>query len=217
MSKNPFIILGVDEETVNQNELEQAYRTLRAKYEDDRFLEGEAGEEATRKISEIDQAYEDAREKLMTKSTVTDKGISYTEIENQIRAKNFNQAQAMLDSIVDRNAEWHFLQSVIYYKKGWVSESMVQLKLAVNLDPSNVRYQTELQRLKENVEGPQHTNYNYQRTNQHGDPYYRGDGYDRSYGPTRPSNTNGTCDICSTLCALDCCCECMGGDLITCC
>ena len=217
MSKDPFVILGVDERTVNQRELYDAYRALRAKYEEDRFLEGEAGEIATRKISEIDQAYNDAYEKLMTRSTITENGVSYSEIEKEIRAKRLNEAQALLDSITNRDAEWHFLQSVIYYKKGWVSDSLTQLQIAVNMDPSNQRYKSELEKLKLNVEGPNRSQYQQGRGGyyQANDPSSRG-GYNRSYGGSRPTD-GGACDICSTLCALDCCCECMGGDLITCC
>lgn len=212
MSKDPFITLGVDQNTVNQSELYEAYRALRSKYEDDRFLEGEAGEQAARKISEIDQAYNDAYEKLMTKSTVSDGKVSYSEIEAKIRAKAYNDAQTMLDSITDRNAEWHFLQSVVYYKKGWISESLTQLEKAVQLDPNNTRYKSELEKLRLNIQGPQN-NYQNQHTT-YGTGYRAG--YDRSYSHSRPTD-GGTCDICTTLCALDCCCECMGGDLITCC
>ena len=213
MSKDPFIILGVDENTVNQNELYDAYRNLRKQYEDDRFLEGEAGENAARKISEIDQAYSDAYEKLISKSTVENGKVSYVEIENKIRQKEYNEAQSMLDSVRDRDAEWHFLQSVIYYKKGWVSESLTQLEKAVQLDPTNQKYKSNLEKLRLNVQGPQrNTNNTYQNPNFDQSRA----GYNRSYQHTRPVD-GGTCDLCSTLCALDCCCECMGGDLITCC
>lgn len=207
MSKNPFVILGVDENTVTQSELEEAYKRERAKYEEDRFLEGRAGETAARKVSEIDEAYADAMEKLKTRATVNDKGVTYTEIEAQIRAKNYNEAQAMLDSITSRDAEWHFLQSVIYYKKGWVSESKIQLERAVALDPQNPKYKTELDKMNSaNQNSQQHTRHTYG---------YGHAGQDRSYSYERPHV--GTCDCCSTLCALDCCCECMGGDLIPCC
>ncbi len=216
MSKDPFIILGVDENTVNQNELYEAYRALRAKYEDDRFLEGEAGEIAARKISEIDQAYNDAYEKIMTKSTVSEGRVSYSEIEAKIRSKAYNEAQSMLDSITDRDGEWHFLQSVIYYKKGWISESLTQLEKAVQLDPTNARYKSELEKLRLNVQGPQNTYQNQNNYGPGGVGYDNRAGYNRSYSHSRPAD-GGTCDICSTLCALDCCCECMGGDLITCC
>lgn len=207
MSKNPFVILGVDENTVTQNELEEAYKAERAKYAEDRFLEGESGEIATRKISEIDEAYREALEKLKTRATVSNNGVSYTEIEAQIRAKNYNEAQSMLDSITVRDAEWHFLQSVIYYKKGWISESKLQLERAVALDPNNSKYKTELDKM--NGEGSQQ-NHQYSRHS-----YGYGQGAHRSYSYDRPQAS--TCDCCSTLCALDCCCECMGGDLIPCC
>lgn len=213
MSKDPFVILGVDENTVNQNELYEAYRALRATYEDDRFLEGEAGEFAARKISEIDQAYNDAYEKLVSKSTIINDKVSYTQIENKIREKDYNEAQDMLDSITDRDAEWHFLQSVIYYKKGWISESLTQLEKAVQLDPNNARYKSELEKLRLNVNGPR-PNYQNQNFNTGYDPGRAG--YNRSYQNQRPVDGGG-CDLCSTLCALDCCCECMGGDFIACC
>lgn len=206
MSKNPFVILGVDENTVTQSELEDAYKRERNKYAEDRFLEGEAGEIATRKISEIDQAYADALEKLKTRATVSDKGTTYTEIEAQIRAKNYNEAQTLLDSVTERDAEWHFLQSVIYYKKGWVTESKLQLERAVSLEPNNPKYKTELDKM--NGVGAQQQ--------QHHHSYHYGQpGAERSYSYDRPRAS--TCDCCSTLCALDCCCECMGGDLIPCC
>ncbi len=55
--------------------------------------------------------------------------------------------------------------------------------------------------------------------------YYWGNGYrnnpNDSSGQYRGSSSccssSGPCDICSILCCADCCCECMGGDLIACC
>ncbi len=219
MSKNPFIIFGVDENTVNQNELYEAYRALRAKYEDDRFLEGEAGENAARKISEIDQAYSDANEILATRTTVTNGKVTYEEIEAKIREKAYNDAQAMLDSVTNRDAEWHFLQSVIYYKKGWVSESYNQLKKAVEMDPTNQKYRSSYEKLRVNFEGPRpNTNNTYQQgQGAYTQPNYDNNGYGRSYSAGGRPADGGTCDICSTLCALDCCCEMMGGDFISCC
>ena len=76
MSKNPFVILGVDENTVTQSELEDAYKRERNKYAEDRFLEGEAGEIATRKISEIDQAYAGASARLSADSRKSELPVS---------------------------------------------------------------------------------------------------------------------------------------------
>ena len=39
------------------------------------------------------------------------------------------------------------------------------------------------------------------------------------YNPNMNTNVGGcnTCDVCNSLICADCCCECMGGDLIPCC
>lgn len=212
MSKDPFIILGVNRESVNQSELYDAYRIARSKYEEDRFLEGEAGAQAARKISEIDQAYHDALDELQSRTTFSGGGIaSFDEVEKAIRAKDLIEAQRLLDTITNHTAEWHYLQSVIYYKKGWFNESKAQLETAVSLDPSNAKYRSELNKMNFNGErvrnDQQYSNRSY------------GYGYDnhRSYHHSRPVGDDSCCNLCSTLCAIDCCCECMGGDCIPCC
>lgn len=213
MSKDPFIILGVDRETVNQSELEDAYRAKRSIYEEDRFLEGEAGARAARAISEIDQAYRDALDILQSKTEFSGGPATYADVEREIRAKNLNEAQRLLDSISDRDAEWHFLQSVIFYKKGWFAESKVQLETAVNLDPSNPKYRSELNKM--NASGAR-VNYDNNSNRSYG--YDSSSEYRRSYSQHRPTEGSCSfCDVCNTLCVLDCCCECMGGDCIPCC
>ncbi len=49
LQKNPYLILGVSEDATFA-ELQDAYTTLQNKYKADRFLEGEAGAEAIRKL-----------------------------------------------------------------------------------------------------------------------------------------------------------------------
>ena len=212
MSKDPFIILGVDKNSVNQSELYDAYRAKRKIYEEDRFLEGEAGDIAARKISEIDQAYRDALDALNARATFSNGTVTYDEIEKTIRAKDLNEAQRMLDSITARDAEWHFLQSVVFYKKGWFNESRAQLETAVNMDPSNAKYRSELNKMIMNGE---------RVNNDHHYSSHRSYGFNshenRSYDQHRPVNSDSCCNVCNTLCAIDCCCECMGGDCIPCC
>ena len=208
MSKDPFITLGVDRNTVNQSELYDAYRAKRAEFEEDRFLEGEAGANAARKISEIDQAYNDALDILTSSNSFSEQNYTLSDVEREIRAKNLIEAQKMLDSISIRDAEWHYLQSVVYYKKGWFDDSKSQLETAVNLDPDNQKYRTELSKMKYNSS---RINNDYNSQHSYG---YNGN---RSYNHQRPVSGDGFCNLCSTLCALDCCCECMGGDCIPCC
>ena len=50
-------------------------------------------------------------------------------MEKLIKNGNISAAQSLLDGVNERNAEWHYLQSVIFYKKNWISESEKQLKI----------------------------------------------------------------------------------------
>lgn len=210
MSKDPFIILGVNKDSVNQSELYDAYRAKRALYEEDRFLEGEAGANAARKISEIDQAYQDALDELNAKTTVSGGEATLEDVRVAIRSKNYNDAQNLLDSIANKDAEWHYLQSVIFYKKGWLNESKAQLEIAVNKDPSNPKYRSELNKMIMNG-AKVNNDSGYQRT------YGFSGQENRSYHQNRPTSDMSCCNVCNTLCAIDCCCECMGGDCIPCC
>ena len=46
---------------------------------------------------------------------------------------------------------------------------------------------------------------------------YHANGYGGGYNMSGGNGGCSTCDICQGLICADCCCECMGGDLISCC
>ena len=71
MRKDPFMILGVSD-NVTQNELYEAYRTERAKYESKRFELGEEGTKACEKLDEIEAAYREADEILKSRYVIED-------------------------------------------------------------------------------------------------------------------------------------------------
>ena len=56
-----YLIIGCDE-SVSDDELYQIYLARRTKLQNDRFLEGEAGNEAARKLTELNNAYSEIRE-----------------------------------------------------------------------------------------------------------------------------------------------------------
>jgi len=209
MSKNPFIILGVDENIVNQNELFEAYRAIRAKYAEERFAEGEKGERAARMVSDIDQAYSDAKAILESKVSIADTGDIYAGIESLIKDGNYEEAQHKLDAISERSAEWNYYQAIVYYQKGWYFEAKKQLEMAVSKDSGNPKYKEKLDKLNEKING---TDSNTAQQTQNTEGTFR------SYGGERPRNSSDSaCNCCSSLICADCCCECMGGDLIRCC
>jgi hypothetical protein len=212
MSKNPFVVLGIDENST-QNEIFDAYKVLRNKYSDLRFAEGEAGADACAKMEEIELAYQQATDIARSRYNVEYSGSNLSDVENAIKSGKIDEAQNILDDCQDRTAQWHYLQSVIFYKKNWTSDALKQLEFACNMEPTNQKY-TEA---KQNMINKINANSAEKDTS-----YYRntanGEQGQRSYTrPTGANSTNSMCNCCSSLICADCCCECMGGDLIACC
>ena len=140
-----YEILGVSEDATDI-EVERAYLELKGKYSMDRFLEGEVGNEAARKLTRVENAYSEIMAVRKGK-----KDSSYVDIESAIRKGDIALAQEKLDAYYTRDAEWHYLQSVVFYKKNWVNESLKQLEIAMNMDSENKKYLDAYAKLKEKI------------------------------------------------------------------
>lgn len=209
MYRDAFELLGLDRNNCTQSELTRAYSDLKNKYQNDRFLEGERGTDAARKLDELEIAYKDALYELSHKYTIHEGGTVYDKVESYLKQGELDRAQMELDAISERGGRWHYLQASIFYKKNWMMESRKQLHLAIALEPDNIKYKETLARLEEDIKSSNpfsgahgaNTNRTYR------DPGARAAGGDG----------DACCRACSTLICIDCCCECMGGDCITCC
>ncbi len=214
MAKNPFSILGVKEDCT-QAELTDAYIALRDKWTELRFEPGEKGKEACEKLTEIENAYRDAQEILIDRYTLDNAETIMDEASNLIKDKRFDEAQEKLNQIKKRNAYWHYLQGGVFYGKHWHNDAERELQLAVSLEPSNMEYRRVLQELQNkkystNQSSAQHNYYAFQDQGQRS---YSGANNPNNYRRREPD----MCDCCTSLLCADCCCECMGGDLIACC
>lgn len=212
MSQDPYVILGIGRDA-SQAEILDAYKTRRAQYSAHVFDEGEAGAEAARKLEELDQAYQIAMEASHEGATVSDneETSGYSDIKSLIKNKKFDEAQRRLDDIYDRDAEWHYYQAAIFYEKSWLNESKRQLEMAVSMDPTNARYQNVLNNLKKKIDGTnaferERSKASYNNTVNNNKTYSQ-----------NSDVADGICAACQALWCADCCCECMGGDLIRCC
>ena len=224
MYKDPFVVLGLNSDTANQQDVKDAYYALRQRYAKDRFLDGEAGRDAAVKLDEIEAAYSDAMRILSERATFGSGASVYDEIELLIKQGRLNDAQQKLDYITSRDAEWHYLQSSIYWKKDWKIDSKKQLEMAVSLDPANTKYKAALDRLSAALNGNPYGQQNGRANtyNGNGNQYGQQGGYNPGYNRTYQQNNyyrerNTSQDCCTQLICADCCCECMGGDLIRCC
>ena len=104
MQKDPFVTLGVDE-SVTQNELYEAYKAARAKWEDKRFSPGEVGTEACEKLDEIEEAYRDAQDVLSSRHFITTVQDKIDQADALIRNRRYDEAQAILDDVSEKTAE----------------------------------------------------------------------------------------------------------------
>lgn len=213
MPTNPFVILGVDK-NATQSEILEAYKQKRAYYQAHVFDEGESGAQAASMLNQLDDAYQQAMEMAVESATVTGEGESaYEQVKQAIRSKDIETAQKLLDDISYRGAEWHYYQSVVFYEKNWLNDTKKQLEIALQMDPQNEKYQRALDNLKKKIDGSRP----YDKEGSQG--VYNADSTqtDRTYTQRDGAVADGICSACQALWCADCCCECMGGDLIRCC
>lgn len=222
MSQNPYQILGIDENATPQ-EVDQAYYALRDQYREQLYQEGTAGKAAARKLNEIEDAYHAITQQRTAEPIVGDSAQindqpaatqtssddgEFAQVAALIKQGDLKGAQRALDDIGNRNAEWHFYQSNIYYKKGWLTESQNQLQMACDMEPANQRYANALDKLKAKIaQGANNKGFNESTQGAK-----RTDGYQRSYAERDARyNDDACCSFCQTLiccnCLMDCCCR----------
>ncbi len=198
---NPYDVLGVSR-NASDEEIKNAYKTLARKYHPDNYADNPLADLAGEKMKEINEAYDT----IMSERRGSSKGNGYSysggassfpEIRSLINQGRLEQAQELLDGIPvsSRNAEWYFLNGTVLSRRGWFDAAYTSFATASRMEPDNPEYRNALNNAARN----QGAQYN---------PY-------RTYGST--GGGCSTCDVCQSLICADCCCECMGGDLIPCC
>ena len=186
-----YKILGVSENATNE-EIEKAYRELKARLREERFMEGEVGNEAAKKLTQVETAYAEIKAVREQTKSAEDHVYDFSEVEAFLKDGKINEAQDKLDNYNDRNAEWHYLQSVIFYKKNWTNESKKQLEIAIQMDSSNEKYRSAYNKLREKIEyDKKKAEAPQQEAQQQAQPEYDAD---RQMG-------GGLCEQCATCCA----------------
>jgi hypothetical protein len=84
---------------------------------------------------------------------------------------------------------------MLCFRRGWMDDASRYFRTAATMDPSNPEYRQAVNYMENAGRQP----------------------FTASNTGVRNVANADMCDICSTLMVADCCCECMGGDLIRCC
>lgn len=134
-----YQLLGLTEDATDE-ELRLRYNQLREKYSEERWLDGEAGNQAAKMLTKLETAYREILAARKESSQNTQGQSAFDEIAELLKADKLSQAQQKLDDFNERNAEWHYLQAVVFYKKNWTNDSKKQLEIAMQMDPENVKY-----------------------------------------------------------------------------
>lgn len=218
MNKNPYAVLGVQENATDE-QIKTAYRELAKKYHPDNYQDSPLADLATEKMQEINSAYEEIM-KMRKEGRTYNGGYSggnsspygnsgghtagnnyvrtnFPDVRNLINAGRLDDAETILNGTPTdkRDGEWNFLQGMINYRRGWTDRAYSYFSTACNMDPGNQEFR--------NVMNQMNRQRNYTST---------------EYNTvTRNGCGCSSCDVCTAICCADACCECMGGDLCRCC
>lgn len=176
MNKKNLELLGL-REGATAEDIKAAYESLREKYLEERFKDGEVGNNAARMLTRLETAYSELMDELNETASVGDGGGDlFEKVEAYLKDGNINDAQRVLDGFNERGAQWHYYQSVIFYRKNWVNESKKQLEIAIQLDPENAKYKETYRKLNDKINydaqngGAQQQQQTYQGQTMSGQP-----------------------------------------------
>ena len=205
--KEYYELLGLTENATDE-EIDVRYQELREKYREDRWLDGEAGNNAAKMLTKLETAYKEIKASRKERSENTSGLSSFEEIAEMLKQDKVSEAQSALDKFDQRTAEWHYLQAVVYYKKNWTNDSKKQLEIAMQMDPSNGKYRAAYSKMNAKNE------YNHQSA-------YGGGAYQNPYNNRPPQDDrqqmggnvcSDCCSFCYTYlcvsCLFDMCCSC---------
>ena len=234
--KDPYQVLGVARDATEE-QVKAAYRDLAKKYHPDNYADSPLADVANEKMQEVNAAYDAVLKDLKNRKSGSQNsyqggynqnsqsynqgygqsygqgyrqssyggygyGGQFSDVRRMIQQNRLVEAEELLDGSPAnaRDAEWHFLKGTICYQRGWLDDARNHFNAACQMSPNNPEYRAALNRMS------------WQSQGGYGAP---GTGYRQTnYGGGRQMDA---CDCCNTLICADCCCECMGGDLISCC
>ena len=151
--KDPYEVLGVPH-GASEDEIKKAYRELARKYHPDNYANNPLADLAQEKMKEINEAYAtlmkggrqqaDAGSTGGQRSSAGSTSSPLYEIRRRIQLGDLDGAEAGLNAVSARTAEWYYLRGVIAQRRGWMDEARRYYQTACQMDPGNAEYRAAL-------------------------------------------------------------------------
>lgn len=208
--ENPYEVLGV-REGASKEDIKKAYREQAKKYHPDQYGDNPLKDLAEDKMRELNEAYDSLMKNTSSNNygssnnnntshnysyssndDYTNKNI-YQSIRMDLNNGNISSAEQKLGSMNTKTAEWNYLMGIVHLKKNWHDSAYNFISKACSMDPNNIEYRRSFNGLNT-------------RSSNYRDNYYGRRNRDSDMG-----------NMCLNLWCADTICECLGGDLISCC
>lgn len=166
---DPYEVLGVRRDASDE-EIKAAYKELVRKYHPDKYQNNPLSDLAEEKLQEVNEAYD-----MLMKNRSTGNGFGgntgysqqarggsgdFNQVRRDIDNGNLAAAEATLNRMSNRTAEWFFLSGMVSYRKGWYDDAVNKIQQACSMDPYNQEYSRALNQMMNVGRGYQSTAYN---------------------------------------------------------
>lgn len=209
--RNPYEVLEI-KEGASMETITKAYKEMVKRYHPDQYGNNPLQDLAEEKLREINEAYDTLKHRASSSNNAysnnnysnnntaysNDGNNFYNEVRMSVQRGQYEFALQKLNGWNNRDAEWHYLMGICHMNKGWYDSGLNYVTQAINMSPNNLEYRNTYSKM---------TNRNHQ---------YRQSYSNRHRGSNGFCGNDDCCDTCCKLWALDTCCECMGGDCISC-
>lgn len=154
---DPYKVLNIPP-TASDEEVKHAYRELARKYHPDNYHDNPLADLAQEKMKEINEAYEQVQKQRKNGSYSAsasaarrEGGYRYDagsgggsaqlrEARLAINRGDISQAERILNTVSDHDAEWNFLMGIVCSRRGWMDDAKRYLEIACRMDPTNEEY-----------------------------------------------------------------------------